>query len=203
MGRPIREGQTRKMSVCPVFCTIRPESKGRSEMERDMEQLLQVGIITQTHGIRGEVKVFPTTDDAGRFRELKEVVLDTGKEMLHMEIEHVKFFKQFVIVKFRGIDNINEVERFRRCSLLVARENAVPLEEDEYYIADMIGLEVETEDGEKFGVLKDVIETGANDVYVVDSISHGEVLIPAIKDCILHVDIEAGKMTVHLMDGLI
>ena len=168
-----------------------------------MEQLLQVGVITQTHGIRGEVKVFPTTDDAGRFRELKEVVLDTGKEMLHMEIEHVKIFKQFVIVKFRGIDNINEVERFRRCSLLVARENAVPLEEVEYYIADMIGLEVETEDGEKFGVLKDVIETGANDVYVVDSISHGEVLIPAIKDCILHVDIEAGKMTVHLMDGLI
>lgn len=168
-----------------------------------MEQLLQVGVITQTHGIRGEVKVFPTTDDASRFRELKEVVLDTGKEMLCMEIERVKFFKQFVIVKFHGFDDINEVERFRRCSLLVSRENAVPLEEDEYYIADMIGLEVETEDGKKFGVLKDVIETGANDVYVVDSVSHGEVLIPAIKECIRKVDIEEGRMMIRLMDGLI
>ncbi len=208
MGEPIQEGQTRKWGVCPVFYEISGQKEQRvlpcrSEMERNMEQLLQVGVITQTHGIRGEVKVFPTTDDAARFRNLKDVVLDTGKEMLHMEIEGVKFIKQFVIVKFRGIDDINEVEKFRRCSLLVSRENAVPLEEDEYYIADMIGLEVETEDGEKFGVLKDVIETGANDVYVVESISYGEVLIPAIKDCILCVDVEAGKMTVHLMDGLI
>lgn len=168
-----------------------------------MEQLLQVGVITQPHGIRGEVKVFPTTDDAARFRDLKEVALDTGKEMLCMEIERVKFFKQFVIVKFHGIDDINEVERFRRCPLLVSRENAVPLEEDEYYIADMLGLAVETEEGERFGILKDVIETGANDVYVVDSVSHGEVLIPAIRECIRKVDVEGGKMVVRLMDGLI
>ena len=168
-----------------------------------MEELLQVGVVTQTHGIRGEVKVFPTTDDAGRFRDLKKVFLDTGREKLPLEIQGVKFFKQFVIVKFKGLDTINEVERFRRCPLLVPREDAVPLEEDEYYIADMIGMQVETEDGKAFGALKDVMETGANDVYVIDSISHGEVLVPAIKECIRKVDVAEGKMTVHLMDGLV
>lgn len=168
-----------------------------------MEELLQVGVVTQTHGIRGEVKVFPTTDDAGRFRDLKKVFLDTGREKLPLEIRGVKFFKQFVIVKFKGLDTINEVERFRRCPLLVPREDAVPLEEDEYYIADMIGMQVETEDGKAFGILKDVMETGANDVYVIDSISHGEVLVPAIKECIRKVDVAEGKMTVHLMDGLV
>lgn len=168
-----------------------------------MEELLQVGVVTQTHGIRGEVKVFPTTDDAGRFRDLKKVFLDTGREKLPLEIQGVKFFKQFVIVKFKGLDTINEVERFRRCPLLVPREDAVPLEEDEYYIADMIGMQVETEDGKAFGILKDVMETGANDVYVIDSISHGEVLVPAIMECIRKVDVAEGKMTVHLMDGLV
>ena len=172
-------------------------------MERTREELLQVGVVTQTHGIRGEVKVFPTTDDAGRFRDLKKVFLDTGREKLPLEIQGVKFFKQFVIVKFKGLDTINEVERFRRCPLLVPREDAVPLEEDEYYIADMIGMQVETEDGKAFGILKDVMETGANDVYVIDSISHGEVLVPAIKECIRKVDVAEGKMTVHLMDGLV
>ena len=168
-----------------------------------MEELLQVGVVTQTHGIRGEVKVFPTTDDAGRFRDLKKVFLDTGREKLPLEIQGVKFFKQFVIVKFKGLDTINEVERFRRCPLLVPREDAVPLEEDEYYIADMIGMQVKTEDGKAFGTLKDVMETGANDVYVIDSISHGEVLVPAIKECIRKVDVAEGKMIVHLMDGLV
>lgn len=168
-----------------------------------MEQMLQVGVITQTHGVRGEVKVFPTTDDPVRFKELKHVVLDTGKETLPLEIESVKFFKQFVILKFKGYDNINDIEKYKRCPLLVEREDAVPLEEDEYFIADMIGLSVVTEDGEEFGILKDVIVTGANDVYIIDSPSHGEVLVPAIKECILDVDIEAGMMKIHLMDGLI
>lgn len=168
-----------------------------------MDDLLQVGVITQTHGVRGEVKVFPTTDDAQRFKQLKQVILDTGKEHLPLEIQSVKFFKQFVILKFKGIDNINDVERYKRCPLMVTRENAVKLEEDEYFIADMIGMSVMTEDGEKFGTLKDVIETGANDVYIIDSIAHGEVLVPAIKECILDVDVEGQKMIVHLMDGLI
>lgn len=168
-----------------------------------MEQLLQVGVITQPHGVRGEVKVFPTTDDPVRFKKLKKVILDTGKEKLNLEVEHVKFFKQFVIVKFKEFDNINDIERYKRCPLLVTRENAVSLEEDEYFVADMIGMKVITEDGTEFGTLSDVMETGANDVYVIDSKEHGEVLMPAIKECVLNVDMESGIITVHLMSGLI
>lgn len=168
-----------------------------------MEQLLQVGVISSTHGIRGEVKVFPTTDDVKRFKKLKKVILDTGREHLPLEVESVKFFKQFAIVKFKGIDNINDIEKYKGKSLLVDRENAVKLRKDEYFIADMIGLQVYTEDGEAFGVLKDVLETGANDVYIIDSPKHGEVLVPAIKQCILDVNIEGQKMTIHLMEGLV
>ncbi len=168
-----------------------------------MEELLQVGVITQTHGIRGEVKVFPTTDDASRFRDLKHVLLDTGKDTLSLEIENVKFFKQFVILKFKGYDNINDVERYKRCPLLVERSDAVPLDEDEYFITDMIGMQVVTDEGEDFGVLKDVLTTGANDVYMIDHPSAGEVLVPAIKECILEVDIPGRRMKLHVMDGLL
>ena len=168
-----------------------------------MEEFLQVGAIANTHGIAGEVKVFPTTDDPNRFKSLKHVLLDTGREKKSLEVQGVKFFKQFVILKFKGIDNINDIERYKRCPLLVTRENAVPLEEDEYFVADMIGLKVITEDGTEFGTLSDVMETGANDVYVIDSKEHGEVLMPAIKECVLNVDMESGIITVHLMSGLI
>jgi len=116
-----------------------------------MEDLLQVGIITSTHGVRGEVKVYPTTDDPRRFRRLKEVVLDTGKEKMNLEIEGVKFFKQFVILKFKGLDNINDIEKYRQKSLYVTRKNAVRLQRDEYFIADLIGLKVQDEDGKELG----------------------------------------------------
>ena len=167
-----------------------------------MEQFLQVGVISSTHGIRGEVKVFPTTDDPLRFKKLKKVLLDTGREQLELEVQSVKFFKQFVIVKFKGIDNINDIEKYKGKGLFVSREDAVPLDEDEYYIADLIGMEVFTEDG-RFGVVKDVMETGANEVYIVDSDDHGEVLIPAIRQCVLDVNVEEKKMLVRLLDGLI
>ena len=167
-----------------------------------MEQLLQVGVISSTHGVRGEVKVFPTTDDPQRFKSLKNVILDTGKEQIPLEIQGVKFFKQFVILKFKGIDNINDIERYKRRSLFVKREDAVELEEDEYYIADLIGMDVITDEGEE-GKLVDVIETGANEVYVVEFDKYGEVLIPAIHDCILDVDIETMSMKVHLLEGLV
>jgi len=190
-----RQGQAREIEACPCFW--------QKAKETDMEKLLQVGVITSTHGIRGEVKVFPTTDDPKRFKKLKQVILDTGKEKRDLEVESVKFFKQFVILKFKGIDNINEVERYKRCPLLVTRDHAVPLQEDEYFIADMIGMQVVTEDGALFGTLKDVIETGANDVYIIESSEHGEVLVPAIKECILDINIEEQKMQIHLMDGLV
>lgn len=168
-----------------------------------MEKMLQVGAITSTHGIRGEVKVFPTTDDPNRFKKLKEVVLDTGKEQLTLEIQSVKFFKQFVILKFKGYDNINDIEKYKGKNIYVTRENAVKLEKDEYFIADMIGSVVEDEDGNVLGTLKDVMQTGANDVYVVENQEGKEFLFPAIKECVLQVDIEQQKITVHIMPGLL
>ena len=167
-----------------------------------MEDLLQVGVITSTHGIRGEVKVFPTTDDPKRFRKLKQVILDTGKEQLDMEIASVKFFKNMVIVKFRGIDDINDVEKYRKAGIYVTRENAVPLAENEYFIADLIGLRVISDEAEELGVIDDVLQTGANDVYIVKKEQTPDLLIPAIKDCIKNVNIEEGTMIVHLLPGL-
>jgi 16S rRNA processing protein RimM len=168
-----------------------------------MENLLQVGVITQTHGIKGEVKVFPTTDDANRFKKLKNVLLDTGKENIDLEIEGVKFFKQYVILKFKGINNINDVEKYKGKSLLVTRENAVKLKKNEYFIADMIGMKVITDEEKEFGFLKEVLATGANDVYVVETPEGKEVLLPAIKQCILEIDIENQIMKVHIMKGLL
>ena len=168
-----------------------------------MEDLLQVGIITSTHGVRGEVKVYPTTYDPRRFRRLKEVVLDTGKEKMNLEIEGVKFFKQFVILKFKGLDNINDIEKYRQKSLYVTRKNAVRLQRDEYFIADLIGLKVQDEDGKELGTVKDVIETGANDVYEVEMADGKSLLLPAIKQCILNVDVENGTMQVHVLEGLL
>lgn len=170
--------------------------------EESMEELLQVGVVTATHGIRGEVKVFPTTDDPGRFRKLKKVLLDTGKEKLELEIEQVKFFKRFVILKFKGFDDINDVEKYRKRPLLVTRENAVKLKENEYFIADLIGMRVYTEDA-YLGILKNVIRTGANDVYEVEREGGKDVLIPAIRPCIRAVDVEKGRMDVHLLEGLV
>ena len=164
---------------------------------------MQVGIITQTHGIKGEVKVFPTTDDAGRFKKLKEVIMDNGKERLILEIEGVKFFKQYAILKFKGYDSINDIEKYKGAKLYIKREQAVKLKKDEYFIADLIDMEVVTEDGEYFGKMKDVLTTGANDVYIVTRQDGTEVLLPAIKQCVKSVDLEKGKITVHIMDGLI
>ena len=168
-----------------------------------MEKRLQVGVITATHGLKGEVKVFPTTDDPNRFRRLKEVILNTGREERVLEIEGVKFFKQMVILKFKGLDDIGDVEKFRRGTLSVTRENAVKLKRNEYFIADLIGMRVENEDGSELGTLQDVIATGANDVYDVRLSDGRQVLIPAIRECILSVDVEEGRMQVHLLDGLL
>ena len=166
-----------------------------------MEQMLRVGVITSTHGVRGEVKVFPTTDDAKRFKTLKKVILD-GREPLELSIEQVKFFKNMVILKFKGYDNINDVETWRQRDLLITRDQAVELKEDEYFITDLIGLTVVNEEEVVLGRVKDVLETGANDVYVDELTGGKELLLPAIKDCILNVELEGGRMKVHVLDGL-
>lgn len=168
-----------------------------------MENLLRVGVISSTHGVRGEVKVFPTTDEKERFKKLKTVLLDTGKEQISLEIEGVKFFKNMVILKFKGYDNINDVERYRGKDLLITREQAVPLKENENFVADLIGLTVKTDEGDILGNVKDVLFTGANDVYVVERENGKDILLPAIRQCILDVDLKEQVMTVHLLDGLL
>ena len=154
----------------------------------NMEQFLRVGVISSTHGIRGEVKVYPTTDDPERFLDLDEVILDTGREHKILEIEGVKFFKNQVILKFKGYDNINDIEKYLKKDLLVDREHAVELGENENFIADLIDMEVVTDEGKVLGTLTDVIETGANDVYAVKTPEGKEILLPAIRDCILDVN---------------
>lgn len=168
-----------------------------------MEDLLKVGIISSTHGIKGEVKVFPTTDDPQRFKKLDRVLLDNGKEKRELEIQSVKFFKQFVIVKFADINDINDVEQYKGSSLFVTRKQAVKLDKDEYFIADLIGISVISPKEQLKGILKDVIETGANDVYVIELSDGRELLLPAIKECVLSVDIEKGEMQIRLLDGLL
>ena len=167
-----------------------------------MEQRFQVGVITSTHGVRGEVKVFQTTDDQARFKKLKQVILDTGKEDMELEITGVKFFKNMVILKFKGIDDMDTANKYRQKSLYVTRENAVKLEKNEYFIADLIGLAVSSEEGEDLGFINDVLQTGANDVYVIKKTGEEDLLLPAIKDCVKEVDIEGGKMVVHVLPGL-
>lgn len=172
-------------------------------MEIDSDKYLQVGAITSTHGIKGEVKVFPTTDDPRRYDELDEVFLDAGKELKVLHIQSVKYFKQFVIVKFKEFGDINEIEPFKGKNIYVDREHAVDLEDDEYFVADLLGLKVVTDEGEEFGELTDVLFTKANDVYVVTQPDGKEVLIPAIEECIMDVDLDEEIMTVHIMPGLL
>lgn len=168
-----------------------------------MEDLFRVGVIANTHGVKGEVKVFPTTDEPERFKKLKSVILDAKREKIDLEIQSVRFFKNLVIVKFKGIDNINDIEKYKGCDLLVTRENATPLGEGEYYIADLIDMKVVDEDDKKLGVLFDVMQTGANDVFVVKlNDSDKELLLPNIPSCVLDVNMESRIIKVHVLDGL-
>ena len=168
-----------------------------------MEDLFRVGVIANTHGVKGEVKVFPTTDAPERFKKLKSVILDTKREKLTLEIQSARFFKNLVIVKFQGIDDINDIEKYKGCDLYVTRENATPLDEGEYYIADLIDMKVVDEEGNELGVLYDVMQTGANDVFVVKlNASDKELLLPNIPDCVLNVDLENEIIKVHVLDGL-
>lgn len=167
-----------------------------------MDDWIKVGIVTSTHGLHGEVKVFPTTDEARRFLDLEEVVLDTGTEKKRLAIERVRFFKNMVILKFKGLEDIDKVQSFRQKDLLVTRDQAVPLEENEYFIADLIGLSAVSEEGEELGKLTDVLQSAANDVYVIRKPGTEDLLVPAIKACVKQVDLKHGQITLHLLPGL-
>ena len=168
-----------------------------------MEDFLRVGVITQTHGLKGEVKVFPTTDDVNRFRKLKNAYIKKKKKKVSVTINRVSFFKQYVILSFKEYTDINEVEKYKKCDLLVTREDALPLADNEYYICDLIGCSVISDTDEEIGTLTDVLQTGANDVYVVKTADNKELLLPVIDECILDVDIDQKIIKAHIMKGLL
>ncbi|MDD6658428.1 MAG: ribosome maturation factor RimM [Lachnospiraceae bacterium] len=167
-----------------------------------MEDLLQVGILSSTHGVRGEIKVFSTTDDVKRFKKNKEYILGTKNGNIDVMVESVKFFKQFVILKFEGIDTLDDILAYKGCSLYVNRAHAVKLQKDEYFIADLIGMEVFDEEDNYIGKLTDVLETGANDVYEITTEDEKTYLFPAIKECIKKIDMDNRKITAYVMPGL-
>lgn len=173
-----------------------------------LQQYLQVGVIISTHALKGEVKVFPTTDNIRRFDDLKKVLVseDADRGGTSLEVESVRYFKNLVILKFKGIDRIEDVQKYLKKDVYVAREDAVPLAEGQYYVADLYGMAVvREEDGALLGHISDVLSTGANDVYIIKDQKNPkhEILIPAIGQCIRKVDVEGGVMTVHLLDGLL
>ncbi|MCR4741164.1 MAG: ribosome maturation factor RimM [Lachnospiraceae bacterium] len=168
-----------------------------------MEERFKVGIITGAHGVHGEVKVFPTTDDPRRFKKLKEVILCGKGGERTVKIVSVKLNASMVILKLEGTDDRDAADRLKKTELFVDRKNAVKLEKDEYFIADLIGMKVVDEDDRMIGELWDVIQTGANDVYSVRQEDGRDLLIPAIKECILSVDVNERIMKVHIMEGLI
>ena len=165
-----------------------------------MEQMFTIGKIVNTHGVKGEVRVLPSTDDVKRFGKLKEVKVE-NRTMTTYEIETVRYHKNFVLLKFKGIDTMNEAELLKNSLLKIDRKDALPLKKDEYYQCDLYGLRVVTDTGKDLGKLTDILMTGSNDVYVVRN-EEKEILIPAIKQCILKVDLEVGEMLVHLLEGL-
>ncbi len=170
-----------------------------------MTDRFQVGVIASTHGLSGEVNVYPTTQDPERFKKLKKVTLHSNRgEEIELDVVSARFFKKFVIVKFKQFDNINDVEKFKGCELTVDRSDAIKLNPGEYYCADLIGLTIVDEDGKELGTLTEILQTGANDVYEMRlKDSDEKVYIPAIKDCVKEIDMENEKIIIHLMEGLL
>ncbi len=169
-------------------------------MENNAEDRLRVGVITSSHGIKGEVKVYPTTDDNGRFKELKKCYLSNGKETLEVKCVSCKFLKNMVILKFEEYDNINDIERFKNYDILIDREDAVPLLDGEFFICDVLDSDVYDQNDEHIGILDDVLETPANDVFVIKKDNGGEILIPVVPDFVYDVDTENKKVKVRTFD---
>ena len=164
---------------------------------------LEIGQIVNTFGIKGMVKVKPFTDDIRRFDELKTVYVEKNGNQTEYEIEEVKYHKDMVLIKFKGIDKVEQAEMLRNSYLTVSRDSVEKLEEGRYYIVDLLGLEVYTDEQILLGTLEDIFNTGSNDIYVVKNKQGKQILLPAIQDVIKQIDIENKKIIVHLLPGLI
>ena len=168
-----------------------------------MQKRLEVGQIVNTFGVKGFVKIYPYVDDVRRFDDLKNVYVTIKKEVQVLEIEEVKYHKNMVLVKFKGIDDMDSAERLRNAYVEIDRKDAIPLEEGQYFIVDLLGLEVYSDDGNLLGKLKDIFNTGSNDVYEVKDELGKTILLPGIPEVIKEVDLENEKIIVHILEGLI
>lgn len=168
-----------------------------------MQEYFEVGQIVNTFGIKGQLKVKPFTDDMERFEELKTVYICKKNEMKKVEIEDVKYNKQCVLLKVKGIEDLTQAEKYKGLFLKIDRKDAKKLPKDTYFIADILGLEVYTDEGELLGKVDDIFPTGANDVYVVKDELGKQILLPSIPEVLKEIDLEKGKVIVHLIEGLI
>lgn len=164
---------------------------------------LEIGQIVNTFGIKGFVKVNPWVNDITRFDDLKKVYIKIRKEQKEFEIEEVKYHKNQVLLKFKGIDTVEMANTYRNAILEIDRKDAIPLKKGQYFIADLLESEVYSDEGEKLGVLDDIYNTGSNDIYVVKNELGKSILLPGIPDVIKEVDIENKKIIVHLLKGLV
>lgn len=168
-----------------------------------MQEYLEVGQIVNTNGLKGLLKINPFTDDITRFERLKTIFIEHKKELLEFEIESVRYQKKQVLLKLKGIDTIEEAEKYREDYLKINRNKEEKLPEDTYYIVDLIGLDIYTDNGELLGKLDDIFSTGSNDVYVVKNSEGKQILLPAISDVIKNIDLEQKKIVVNLIEGLL
>lgn len=165
-------------------------------------EVLEVGKIVNTHGLRGEVKVVSWTDYPEVFEDINTVYIKKKGDFVALDIKNLKYQKNNLIIKFSQINDINEAEVYKNQVLYAERDALGELPDGVYYIADLIGLDVVTENGEKLGVIADVFNTGSNDIYDVKRDGKKNLLLPVIDDVVLDVDIENKKVTVRMMDGL-
>ncbi len=182
-----------------------PDKTTGGDSNRPRPQYLLLGKILRPHGIRGELRMKILTDYPERIPALETVYLGRTptSSVAAYAVEGMRSHKGYGLLKLKSIDTRNQAEELRQLSVMVDIENAVPLEKGELYLFQLIGLSVQTEDGETLGTVTEVLETGANDVYIVDSPKYGEILIPATEETIIETDVEAGSLTVGLPDGLL
>lgn len=168
-----------------------------------MTKYLEIGQIVNTFGIKGMVKVKPFTDNIERFNNLEKIYIKNKSGQTEYKIQEIKYHKNMVLIKFEGIENPEQADLLRNSYLIVDRETEEPLEPGRYYIVDMIGLDVFTDDNEYLGKLEDIYNTGSNDIYVVKNELGKQVLLPAIEDVIKNIDMDNKKVMVHLIPGLV
>lgn len=167
-----------------------------------MGEYFEIGQIVNTSGLKGIVKVNSFSNDIRRFEKLSKVLIEKNKKLTEYMIEEVRYSKNQVLIKFRGIDTIEEAETFKNCYIKIKREELEELPEDTYYIVDLIGINVYLENGILVGKIIDVFPTGSNDVYVIKREENTDLLIPAIKDVVKIINIKEKKMIINLIEGL-